>query len=59
MGKGKGAPSHWVAVARPGRILFEADGVPYRGKAATRRLAATKKLSVKCNSLFAMIMFLS
>ena len=28
MGKGKGAPSHWVAVVRPGRILFEADGVP-------------------------------
>src|SRR6201990_282160 len=29
MGKGKGAPSHWVAVIRPGRILFEADGVSY------------------------------
>src|SRR5690606_30679049 len=29
MGKGKGAPSHWVAVVRPGRIMFEADGVPY------------------------------
>ena len=29
MGKGKGAPSHWVAVVKPGRIMFEADGVPY------------------------------
>ncbi|NCA21113.1 MAG: 50S ribosomal protein L16, partial [Crocinitomicaceae bacterium] len=29
MGKGKGAPSHWVAVIKPGRIMFEADGVPY------------------------------
>jgi large subunit ribosomal protein L16 len=27
MGKGKGAPSHWVAVVKPGRIMFEADGV--------------------------------
>ena len=29
MGKGKGAPSHWVAVVKPGRIMFEADGVSY------------------------------
>ena len=27
MGKGKGAPDHWVAVVKPGRILFEVDGV--------------------------------
>ena len=27
MGKGKGAPDHWVAVVRPGRILFEVEGV--------------------------------
>ena len=27
MGKGKGAPDHWVAVVRPGRILFEMEGV--------------------------------
>lgn len=27
MGKGKGAPSHWVAVVRPGRVLFEMAGV--------------------------------
>jgi large subunit ribosomal protein L16 len=28
MGKGKGAPDHWAAVVRPGRILFEVGGVP-------------------------------
>ena len=28
MGKGKGAPDHWVAVVRPGKILFEMEGVP-------------------------------
>ena len=28
MGKGKGALSHWVAVVKPGRIMFEIDGVP-------------------------------
>lgn len=28
MGKGKGAPEEWVAVVRPGRILFEIEGVP-------------------------------
>ena len=27
MGKGKGAPSHWVAPVRPGRVMFEVDGV--------------------------------
>ena len=27
MGKGKGAPDHWVAVVRPGKILFEMEGV--------------------------------
>ena len=47
MGKGKGAPSHWVAVIRPGRILFEADGVPYETAKEAMRLAA-QKLPVKC-----------
>ena len=47
MGKGKGAPSHWVAVVRPGRILFEADGVPYDTAKEALRLAA-QKLPVKC-----------
>ena len=27
MGKGKGAPDHWVAVVRPGKVLFEMEGV--------------------------------
>jgi len=27
MGKGKGAPDHWVAVVKPGRVMFEVDGV--------------------------------
>ena len=30
MGKGKGAPSHWVAPVRPGRIMFEVDGITLR-----------------------------
>jgi len=47
MGKGKGAPSHWVAVVRPGRIMFEADGVPYDIAKEAMRLAA-QKLPVKC-----------
>ena len=47
MGKGKGAPSHWVAVVKPGRILFEADGVPYETAKEAMRLAA-QKLPVKC-----------
>jgi large subunit ribosomal protein L16 len=28
MGKGKGAPEHWAAVVKPGRILFEMEGIP-------------------------------
>ena len=28
MGKGKGAPEYWAAVVKPGRIMFELDGVP-------------------------------
>ncbi len=47
MGKGKGAPSHWVAVVKPGRIMFEADGVPYEIAKEAMRLAA-QKLPVKC-----------
>lgn len=46
MGKGKGAPSHWVAPVRPGRILFEADGVPLEVAQEALRLAA-QKLPVK------------
>ncbi|MFK7757553.1 MAG: 50S ribosomal protein L16 [Flavobacteriales bacterium] len=46
MGKGKGAPSHWVAVVKPGRIMFEADGVPLAVAQEALRLAA-QKLPVK------------
>lgn len=46
MGKGKGAPSHWVAVVKPGRIMFEADGVPMDVAQEAMRLAA-QKLPVK------------
>ena len=46
MGKGKGAPSHWVAVVRPGRIMFECDGVPRDVAQEALRLAA-QKLPVK------------
>ena len=46
MGKGKGAPSHWVAPVRPGRILFECDGVPFDVAKEAMRLAS-QKLPVK------------
>ena len=42
MGKGKGAPDHWVAVVRPGKILFEMEGVTPSEAAAAMRLAADK-----------------
>lgn len=42
MGKGKGAPSHWVAVVKPGRIMFELDGVPLDVAQEALRLAAQK-----------------
>ncbi|CAG5079057.1 50S ribosomal protein L16 [Parvicella tangerina] len=42
MGKGKGAPSHFVAVVRPGRILFECDGVSLEIAQEAMRLAAQK-----------------
>lgn len=42
MGKGKGAPSHWVAPVRPGRVLFECDGVPMETAREAMRLAAQK-----------------
>ena len=42
MGKGKGAPEYWVAVVKPGRILFEADGVPMTIAKEALRLAAQK-----------------
>ena len=42
MGKGKGALDHWVAVVKPGRILFELDGVPEDVAREALRLAAQK-----------------
>ena len=46
MGKGKGAPDHWVAVVRPGRILFEMEGVSRVDAMEAMRLAS-HKLSLK------------
>ena len=46
MGKGKGAPEGWVAVIRPGKILYEVDGLPEEVAREALRLAA-QKLSVK------------
>ncbi len=42
MGKGKGAPDHWVAVVRPGKIVFEMEGVTPQEAAEAMRLAADK-----------------
>ena len=47
MGKGKGAPSKWVAVIRPGRILYELEGVPEEEAREAMRLAS-HKLPIKC-----------
>ena len=45
MGKGKGAPEYWVAVVKPGTIIFEAEGVSEATAKEAMRLAA-QKLSV-------------
>jgi len=42
MGKGKGAPEYWVAVVRPGRVLFEIEGVDANVAKEALRLAAHK-----------------
>jgi large subunit ribosomal protein L16 len=42
MGKGKGNPEFWAAVVEPGRILFEADGVPVSVAKEAMELAAAK-----------------
>jgi len=42
MGKGKGSPEGWVAVVRPGRVLFEMEGVPRERAEEALRLAAHK-----------------
>ena len=47
MGSGKGSPEYWVAVVKPGRIMFEMDGVaPDVAKEAMR--LASHKLPIKC-----------
>ncbi len=42
MGKGKGQPEYWVAVVRPGNMIFELDGIPESIARESLRLAATK-----------------
>lgn len=42
MGKGKGAPEYWVAVVKPGRVMFEIGGVPEETAREALRLAASK-----------------
>ena len=46
MGKGKGAPEYWAAVVRPGRVLFECDGV-YKEVAQEALRLAAQKLPIK------------
>ena len=47
MGSGKGSPEYWVAVVKPGRVLFEIKGVEENVAREAMRLAANK-LPVKC-----------
>lgn len=52
MGKGKGAPEYFVAVVKPGRIMFEVAGVPHDVAKEALRLAA-QKLPVKTRFIIA------
>jgi len=47
MGSGKGSPEYWVAVVKPGRIMFEIAGVPEETAREAMRLAS-HKLPLKC-----------
>ena len=47
MGSGKGSPEYWVAVVKPGRVMFELAGVPEEKAREAMRLAA-HKLPIKC-----------
>ena len=47
MGSGKGSPEYWVAVVKPGRVMFEIGGVPEETAREAMRLASYK-LPVKC-----------
>jgi large subunit ribosomal protein L16 len=42
MGKGKGAPDHWVAVVRPGRVLFEVEGLTLEEAKKALKMASYK-----------------
>jgi len=48
MGKGKGSPEHWIAVVKPGRVMFELSGVSEEVAREAMRLAA-HKLPIKCS----------
>ena len=50
MGKGKGAPEGWVAVVKPGRVMFEVEGVSVELAREAMRLAMAK-LPVRCQFL--------
>ncbi|GAA0747439.1 MULTISPECIES: 50S ribosomal protein L16 [Flavobacteriaceae] len=52
MGKGKGSVEYWVAVVKPGRVLFEVGGVPLETAKEALRLAA-QKLPVKTKFIIA------
>ena len=47
MGSGKGSPEYWVAVVKPGRVMFEMDGVSVEDAKEAMRLAS-HKLPIKC-----------
>ena len=47
MGSGKGSPEYWVAVVKPGRIMFEMSGIPEESAREAMRLAM-HKLPIKC-----------
>ena len=47
MGSGKGSPDYWVAVVKPGRIMFEMSGIPEESAREAMRLAM-HKLPIKC-----------
>jgi len=47
MGKGKGAPEYWVAVVKPGRVMFEIEGIEPELARAALKLAAAK-LPINC-----------
>ena len=47
MGSGKGSPEYWVAVVKPGRVMFEMSGIPEEAAREAMRLAM-HKLPIKC-----------